>query len=65
MINSTAIAMSAILIGGVVATASEAAAAKKKPTKQQAVTLMRMGDEGTNSAQLDGKKVWNVRKGYS
>ena len=65
MINGTAIAMSAILVGGVVVTASEAAAAKKKPSKQQAVTLMRMGDEGTNSAQLDGKKVWNVRKSYN
>lgn len=65
MSNSTAIALSAILIGGVVATASEADAATKRPSKQQAVTLMRMGDEGTNTAQLDGKKVWNVRKGYS
>ena len=69
MIKSIAIAMSAVVIGGVVATASAGTVVNTKPISQRSdfdgVPLMRMGDEGTNSAQLDGKKVWNVRKGYN
>ena len=69
VIKSIAIAMSAVMIGGVVATASAGAVVNIKPISQRSdfdgVPLMRMGDEGTNSAQLDGKKVWNVRKGYN
>jgi hypothetical protein len=61
--------MSAVMIGGVVATASAGTVVNTKPISQRSdfdgVPLMRMGDEGTNSAQLDGKKVWNVRKGYN
>ena len=69
VIKSIAIAMSAVMIGGVVATASAGTVVNIKPISQRSdfdgVPLMRMGDEGTNSAQLDGKKVWNVRKGYN
>ena len=65
MIKGTTIAMSAILIGAGAGGAVQADAAKKKPKKNPEITLMRMGDEGTTSAQLDGKKVWNVRKGYN
>ena len=57
-----AAAATAIALGGV--SVAQADAAKKK-NKNPEVTLLRMGDEGTNEAKLDGKKVWNVRKGYN
>ena len=64
MIKGTTIALSAILIGAGAGGALQADAAKKKK-KNPEVTLLRLGDEGTTEAKLDGKKVWNVRKGYN
>ena len=64
MIKGTTIALSAVLIGAGAGGAVQADAAKKKK-KNPEVTLLRLGDEGTNEAKLDGKKVWNVRKGYN
>ncbi|MBL6634313.1 MAG: hypothetical protein ISP32_08000 [Thermoleophilia bacterium] len=64
MIKGTTIALSAVLIGVGATGASQADAAKMK-NKNPEVTLLRLGDEGTTAAKLDGKKVWNVRKGYN
>ena len=57
-----AAAATAIALGGV--SVAQADAAKKKK-KNPEITLLRAGDEGTTSAQIDSKKVWNVRKGYN
>lgn len=64
MVKGTTIALSAVLIGAGAGGAVQADAAKKK-NKNPEVTLLRVGDEGTSDAKLDGKKVWNVRKGYN
>ena len=65
MIKGTTVALCAILIGAGAGGALQADAAKKKKKKNPEVTLLRLGDEGTTEAKLDGKKVWNVRKGYN